>query len=315
MTLGDLRAEYLARTVGDQILSRVRTLLDQQLRRRDPIIYARGAYDYRDGLEDVLHDFVIDVLLKGQLAYFFDTAQSLDEFDRLTNYQLRRYLAQTRERTIVDNLLDRSIAVLESDELIIVAGSGKGRTFALAGIDLLESPGGEQTLRRAAAVAKEAVPRTFSNPDDRQPKVYSDASLRTLLRIYLGESQCRVGSAELQNLFEILLTPWLATVLGLDEAENPRLGELEADERVAVEETAVRIAERWEDEDAIVFRYKLSNTPDGELARRLGVSRPQGARKKRELFDQLQNDLIDLHPGLRVAVLQRLAAITDGVTL
>lgn len=315
MTFEDLHAEYLDRTIGDQILSRVRSLLDQQLRRRDPMIYARGARDYRDGLEDVLHDFVIDVLLKGQLAYIFDTAQSVDEFDRLTNFQLRRYLAHTRQRTIVDNLLDRSIALMEADELIIIAGSGIGRTFAVAGIELLAFTGDEHALRRAAAIAKEAVPRTFSNPDDRQPKVYSDASLRTLLRLFLGEARCSVGRTELQALFEILLTPWLATVLGLDEAENPRLGDLEPDERVAVEETAVRIVERWDNETTIVFRYKLSNTPDAQLADRLGVSRPTAANKKRELFEQLQMDLVDLDPILRVAVLQRLAALTDERTL
>ena len=68
--------------MGDQILSRVRTLLDQQLRRRDPTIY--GAHDYRDGPEDVLHDFSVDVHFK---ATGIDTARQLEEFDRMTNYQ------------------------------------------------------------------------------------------------------------------------------------------------------------------------------------------------------------------------------------
>jgi hypothetical protein len=315
VTLEDLRAEYHDRTIGERILSRVRSLVDQQLRHRDPMIYARGARHYRDGLEDVLHDFVIDVLLKGQLAYIFDTAHSLNEFDRLTNFQLRRYMAHTRQRTIVDNLIDRSIAVMEADDLIISTGSGGGRTFALSGLAPLQATRDEEALRRAAAVAKEAVPRTFSNPDDRQPKVYSDASLRTLLRLFLGEARSSVGRADLQALFEILLTPWLATVLGLDEAESPRLGDLEPDERVAVEETAVRIVERWDNETAIVFRYKLSNTADAQLAGRLGVSRPTAANKKKELFEQLQADLVDLNPTLRVAVLQRLAAMTDWRTL
>ena len=39
---------------------------------------------------------MIDVLLgEGQLADFFTTATSVEEFDRLTNFQLHRYLART----------------------------------------------------------------------------------------------------------------------------------------------------------------------------------------------------------------------------
>src|SRR4051794_16994893 len=107
--LEDFRAEYITRTMGPLITERVRGLVDAMLRHRDPAIYARGAHDYRDGVDDVLHDFTIDVLLhEGQLAYIFDNAADVDGFDRLINYQLRRYLARTRQRTIVDNLLDRS---------------------------------------------------------------------------------------------------------------------------------------------------------------------------------------------------------------
>src|SRR4051812_40708446 len=108
--LEELRREHRQLTIGPLILERVRRMVEGQLRRRDPMIYANNSRDYRDGLDDVLHDFVIKVLLQaGQLAYVLKVASTIDDFDAITNYQLRRYLARSRERNIIDNLVDRSV--------------------------------------------------------------------------------------------------------------------------------------------------------------------------------------------------------------
>lgn len=314
MSLDELRAEYLDRTVGPLIHARVLKLVEQQLRRRDPQIYARGAHDYRDALEDVSQDFIEEVLLnRGQLAYIFDTAATIDDLDALANYQIRRYLAQTRERTIVDNLIERAVAILRADELVSVSGTPASPTFLLSSIELPTAIDNRHArLSAAVALAKESVPRTFSDPNERLPKVYTDPALSTLLRVFLRESACEVRTPDLQKLFEVLLTPWLTTVLGLDEAENPLLEALAPGERVMVEETAVRIATSWSEEDVIVFRYKLSNTRDELLARRIGVSRPTAAARKQDLFDRLREELADIEPALRQPLIHHLAAITDG---
>lgn len=314
MTLDDLRAENLECTVGDAIHERINRLVEQQLRRRDPRIYARGANDYRDALDDIVQDFTVEVLLnRGQLEYFLDVAATIDDFDALANRQIRRYLAQTRERTIVDNLIERATAILQADELMTVGGSAGSPSFVLRTLEERRPVGDQhEALMVAAAVAKDSVPRVFSNPDERLPRVYTDASLSTLLRIFLREVGCEVHKPDLQKLFEVLLTPWLTTVLGLDEAENPLLDALTPGERVMVEQTAIRIAENWTEEDAIVFRYKLSNTRDELLARRLNVSRPTAAARKQDLFDRLRAELRDVEPQLRQPLIHHLAVVTDG---
>src|SRR5262249_39412435 len=104
MTFDQLTAEFHSELVGGLIYERVRELVDRLLRHRDPTIYARGAHDYRDGLEDVLNDFVIDVLIgERQIDYVMITVDDLDGFDKLIQRQLRRYLARTRTRTVIDN--------------------------------------------------------------------------------------------------------------------------------------------------------------------------------------------------------------------
>ena len=318
MTFEDLRTEHRAQTMGPRIMKRVRGLVGQKLRHRDPQIYARGAYDYRDGLDDVLNDFTIDVLLgEGQLAYCMG-ASSVNEFDRRVNHQLNRYLARTRQRTIIDNLLTRSVEVLRADDLVDVLGTGNSERFLWSGIGVEGGDGvdvDDSLIRRAAAVAANSVPKIYTNPDDRNPKVYSARSLVTLLRIFLGEIGGEVARRDLHKLFGILLTPWIATLLGLDEAVEERSREVGPDDQTLVDRLAAHIAAEWNAEEVIVFRYKLANLSDTRLAERLGWSRPTAANAKRRLYQSLQADLEDLDVQLRPLVLTRIATLTDGVTL
>ena len=69
----------------------------------------------------------------------------------------------------------------------------------------------------------------------------------------------------------------------------------------------MEIAARWTPEDVIVFRYRLANKSDAQLAERLGVSRPTAAKVKSRLYQSLRVDLEYLDVHLRPAVLTRLA--------
>ncbi len=115
-------------------------------------------------------------------------------------------------------------------------------------------------------MAANSVPKIYSNPDERNPKVYSDNDLRTLLRLFLGELGRGVSRSDLQQLFEILLTPWITTLLGLDEAMDERPREILPDDQSLVDGLATEIAARWTPEDVIVFRYRLANKSDAQLA-------------------------------------------------
>ena len=314
--LEQLRAEYVERTMGPRITERVRNLLEAMLRRRDPMIYARGARDYRDGLDDVLQDFTIDVLLhEGQLAYIFDNAADVNAFDRLINRQLRRYLARTRERSIVDNLLERSIRLLADDDLVVVDGEGGGRSYSIVPNEadpLVDHR--ESALAHAVAIAGNAVPKIYSNPDERNPKIYTDDGLRTVLRVFLSEFRQPAGKQQLQELFELLLTPWMTSLLGLDEAVGNENPELTPEEQVMINTVAARITESWTDRDFVIFRHKLGNLPDGELAERFGVSRPTAAKQKSDLFAYLAGEIVDLDQRLRLAALARIADLSCGAS-
>ena len=313
--LEELRAEYRSLTIGPLLLERLRGLVETQLRHRDPMIYAHASNDYRDGLDDVLNEFTLQVLLgEGQLAYFFDVAVTVDDFDRLTNFQLRRFLARTRQRSIVDNLVERSVRVMLADPAVVISGDGSNRRFKLASLETGSENRGEVSLAHAAAIAAAVVPKIYSNPDDRNPKVYTDESLRTLLRIFLSEVRSAVGRRELQELFDLLLTPWTATVLGLEEAVGDERSDLTPEEQVMVNSIAERIVTTWSDSDVCVFRYKLGNLSDAQLATRLGVSRPTAASEKSRVFLAIRNELEGLGHRLQTAVLTAIARLTEGVT-
>jgi hypothetical protein len=167
MTFEDFEAEYRSELVGDLIYTRVRQLVGRLLRHRDPTVYARGAHDYRDALDDVVNDFIVDVLIgERQIDYVMSTAGDLDSFDRLIGRQLRRYLARTRERTVVDNLIDRSIQVLRAPPFE-AQGIGELERYVLAGAPVLNEGSPTESELRLAVARAQAVPKILAQGEGR----------------------------------------------------------------------------------------------------------------------------------------------------
>jgi hypothetical protein len=148
--LDALRAEYSDPkiVIGELIYRRTQNVVRSLLSRRDPAVYARGLAG-SDAAADVLQDFVIDVLIgEGQLDYVFTVALTIDDFDRLLRFQARRYLARTRVRTVVDNLIDRSLAVLRDADDIETFTIGNREVFLSSTTDRGQSGSGSE--RRGA---------------------------------------------------------------------------------------------------------------------------------------------------------------------
>lgn len=309
MTLASLEHEYRTVLIGDEIYARVRLLAERLLRRRDPKVYARGAHDYRDALGDVVNDFVLAVLIEErQIDYVMATVTDLDSFDRLIGRQLRRYLARTRTRTVIDNLLDRAISLLREPPFVS-EGSGSTETFSLG--DSSNPSDGyatESDLRRAAALAQ-AVPKIASRGEERAPKVYDRAGLARVLVILCRQVATALTRQDLQTFFGYLLTAWTPSFLEQGEDfEEPASDLLPSDEAV-ISETAMQLATDMNDEERLIFRYKAANLPDRDLATALGLSRQSTAPRKQALFTRLMTELSDVEEELRARVLGHLSIL------
>lgn len=299
MTLEELRHEYETDLVGPGIYTRVTDLVERMLRTRDPAIYAGGVHDFRDALPDVTHDFVIDVLIKErQIDYVMSIAGDLGSFDRLVNRQLRRYLARTRVRTVIDNLMDRSMEILRETPFI-THGQGEGERFTLG--SLTEGPPGQKEMWRAIVLAQ-GVRKTPASAHKRAPRIFDTDSLTAVLSIFLAEATCLVSRRDLHDFFEYLLTPWLPTFLEEDAGERPG-PMLAPDEEAVVKEVAEQLVEGMSTEDRLIFQFKFANVADKELASVLGMSRQSTAPRKKALYERISDKVSGLDPHLQHAVL------------
>lgn len=309
MSFATLEHEYRSVLIGDEIYARVQLLAERLLRRRDPTVYARGAHDYRDALGDVVNDFVLAVLIEErQIDYVMSTAADLDSFDRLLGRQLRRYLARTRVRTVIDNLLDRATSLLR-EAPFVAQGSGSAETFSLdPALEPSDAPASEGELRRAAALAQ-AVPKIPSHGEERAPKVYDSDGLRSVLVILCRQVAPAITRRDLQTFFEHLLTAWTPSFLEQSEDFEEPASDLLPSDEVVISETAMQLAASMNDEDRLIFRYKAANLPDRDLATALGLSRQSTAPRKQALFARLMTELSDVDQELRARVLGHLSSL------
>lgn len=303
MILQDLQEEYERDLVGSLIYERTRNLIDRFLRHRDPRIYAGGAYDYRDSIEDVLNDFVLEVLIgERQIDYVMSVAEDLADYDRLVQRHIRRYLARTRNRTVVDNLIDRSIPILRSDPFSVVSEAGGSEGFGMADRDYsVTGVATDDELRRAAALSQ-AIPKVRSEATERAPKVYTAEHLAAVLRILVETVSGPIDRSELQKFFDLILTAWTPSFLDTDEGAISDVDE-GPEEATLVNDTAQRILEEMSAEEMIIFQYKHANLPDRELAAHLGLSRQSTAPRKAALFARIEAEIADLEPRTRARVL------------
>lgn len=305
MTFADLQGEFDRELIGELIYRRVSILTERYLRRRDPKVYARGSHDYRDGLEDVVNDFVLQVLIgERQIDYIMTTAVSLESFDALTNRHLRRFLARTRVRTVVDNLIDRSVVILRS-EPFASRGHGSDEIFFLgAPVEALAQPARAE-LQMAVTLAQR-VPKILGHAEVRAPRIYERDGLKAILMILVSTVSAPVRRSDLQDFFGDLLTPWGVALLEATEEVDPPARALTPSEMAVVEETSRTMFENLTDEGRLIFQYKYANLPDRALAQAVGLSRQSTAPRKKAVFEQIAGLLDRLDHHLQEGALMRL---------
>jgi hypothetical protein len=305
MTLAELRDEYIALRIGPKILAEVRQTVHGVVRRYDPQIYGRAA-SWDDAEEDIVQSVVLDLLLsEGQLDYLMSTAVTLDDFQRLLRFQMKRYLARQRRRTIIDNLLDRAKVMLKTDPFQ-TTGSGHAVGYFLrdAIIDM-RGPTDEEVL--AAARSAALIPRIRFSDQERAPVVYSREDLATLLKAVAGSLPTPFSLHDLAKILELVLTDWVTGFLyDFEEAQVQVSTNLSPEEEMMVDEATREILERCSPEHLLVLRRKLENVPDQSIADELGSSRPTVIARKRETMDRMRDALSELPVHAQASVMDRL---------
>lgn len=304
MSFKDIVSEYARIGLGPAILQDIFHLTRSVVRSYDPVVYGQ-VWRWDEGLDDLVQEFCVYVLLEqGQLDYAIVVAVDHTHFRRLLARQLRHHLARRRRRTIVDNLLDRCRQLVSSAPFTVVT-TRPGWSYTLEGKKVEPGPAPPSALE-AIAGRLATLPKAGANPDHRAPAVYSTDSLRQLLVVTADSLPCAVTAANLDRILNLLLTCWVPRLLQKNESESALRDSpaLSAEDRAIVRDLAESIASSCMGADREVLRLKLTGMSDGDIGRRLGVSRPTVAKKKHRVLSGLQAALAPLDEGLRIAVLE-----------
>lgn len=307
MSLSEIREEYRSVRIGPKILSEVRNSVHQVCRRYDPQIYGRAA-SWDDAEEDLVQAVVLDLLLQeGQLDYLMARSVQLEDFQNLLRFQVKRYLARQRQRSVVDNLLDRSKELLQTGAFQS-SGKGQAARYSLAGAAI---EGREPTEEEVAAAARSValVPRIRFAERERAPTVYTRENLETLLQAVGISLPAGFSLHDLARILELVLTDWVVGFLyDFEGAQVEPSAGLNPEETTMVEAAAREIVEQCTPEHLLVLRRKLENLPDQAIADELGVSRPTVIARKKEAYERMRGALEDLPEHVQAAVVDRLAA-------
>ena len=160
--------ERQALGIGPVILGLIQSLTANVTRTYDPTVYA-GVASWQDGLEDLVHDVIVDRLLaEGQLDYAIDIATTPEALRALLTRQIKRTLARRRRRTVVDNLLDRVRHILDRDYAMREFG---GRTLVSTNRRRPKRPNTFRERAESSDFGRRGISKVPSYSDDRAPIV------------------------------------------------------------------------------------------------------------------------------------------------
>jgi hypothetical protein len=163
---------------------------------------------------------------------------------------------------------------------------------------------------REVAADLTKIPTSRCVPRLRAPVLYSERSLSEMLRKIAASVECAVTVSDLDRIFTLVLTSWVPSFLkdGEGAVAWAKAQGLDAEELMIAAEVTDEILAVCSDGSRELLRLKLDGRSDREIARRLGLSRPTVAKRKRALMLELGRSLDGLHDCLRHVVLDRLSA-------
>lgn len=266
-----LRNEFAREVVGELWLDEVTRAVRNIAPKYPPSSYSETGDWGADEFENLVQDVIAHQLLEeGQLDYIIDTASEISSARALVHHIVRRTLARGRQRTIIDNLLERCRAL----EIFVPAGH--------------PSPPASDDQVRVAATRVSKLPRIRILNSDRAPAVFSGATLQAALGLVHEILGPHIREREVARVLELALTDYVPSGLVLDEGgmDEPDRA-LTPDEEVTVMDTLRQLADQSE-HDLLLLALKISDHSDAVVAEHLGISRPTAAKRFREASTAIQ---------------------------
>lgn len=317
MSYDELRRQCRREGIGPLFWELLLAVCSRVARKYPPAHYNNSEAWSEESIRDLAQDVALQRLLsESQLEYVLDLATDEDSLARLLAFQVRRVLSHRRSTTVVDRLLKRVDEELE-DDAYETEQLGSDRFVRSRSIARDPRSLTDAEVRRAVGLIGH-VPRIPSNPSGvRESKVYNGENLRLLLREILDEFG-GILISDLRTILEIALTAWLPTVLreGEENYRSHLTPEIELS-RTAMPTLIDNVIAQFDDAHREVLLGKSQDTSDGELARRMGRSRPWVADRKSEVLAIVERQLVaelpeELHGEATRALLEELARLDDG---
>ncbi|WP_394553703.1 helix-turn-helix transcriptional regulator [Agromyces sp. MMS24-JH15] len=305
VSAGDLNAlivEFEGQGLGTLWLKEIQTAAPRVARRYSPAAYARAAAWDEHAIDDLIQDVVVRMLSKGQAEYICDVANDFGHARALIYRQVRMTLIDRRQRTAVDNLFDRAVECLSSPPFEQV--QKKPRCWRLAG-----SSAGTSTYSSRLTASLAALPRLPGNGTERASAIWTTGTLTDALMLVCNAIGV-IEELELRKIFDASLTVFAtAEVVSDDAGAEDRSGDLDPGDLIMANELTERLIATLTRDEATLLAGKWVGDSDGDIARRLGISRPTAAKHKESAFSKIRDELTSQSEAVVGYVFERLQSL------
>ncbi|RNM13008.1 hypothetical protein EFL26_16385 [Nocardioides pocheonensis] len=305
VSAGNLHAliqEHESDVIGPLWLDEIRTAAPRVARRYSPSVYARTTAWNADAIDDLVQDVVERMMVKGQAQYICDVANDFGHARALIYRQVRMTLIDRRQRTAIDNLFDRAVERLGSPPFDQV--KSRPRSWRIDGPMSDPAPASRRLTSSLAA-----LPRLPGNGMERASAIWTTETLSDALMLICG-AVGEVDEPELRRILEESLTVFAtAEVVSDDAGTEIRSGELDPGNLTMANEITQRLLATLTLEEATLLAGKWIGDSDGDIARRLGVSRPTAAKYKESAFAKVRDELTEQSEAVVGYVFARLQSL------
>jgi DNA-directed RNA polymerase specialized sigma24 family protein len=302
-----LLAEHDRERLGPLWLAEIRSACASTARRYDPVVYARSADWNEAALDDLAMDAVERLLSKNQIEYICDVTRDAGHARALLHRQVRFTLLERRDRTVVDNLLERAVDVLSGSDYVLdpspptgwrAAGEAAQALGHITGIDSKEA--------RLLALRLRRLPRLQARGTERASPVWSLETLQVAVRDVV-ETLGKVTRDSLDRIFRDALTALALGELVVEEEGSRHLDPgIGPEEAVVAADVADRLMAELTERERGVLACKFHGVSDSDVAQELGVSRPTVDGAKKSASAKVRALLADVHEAVQDATLMQL---------